>query len=690
MKHKRRPPAPPEHARILRVLTAAAQLCSIAAVAATARTLPAALLAAVVLLIGHVVAYRTRTGQSHLLRGGVFVLLHVVLFAMLIGLFIGLPYPQAQAAMMAMAVVSFGLLTRGNLYSGFGLALINLYVAATLSRDLLFGLFAGGVLGCLLAFFWFADALDGRTRATVMPSPALHPPPARAVRVGLFTRIVLLLVVAVPILALITPRFAGRPPLLPIALNVPVRGGATAQIINPALPLVQIQGTSDGVSNYYYGFDSRLDLSYRGGLSDQIVMYVRSGAWSYWRSHAYDRYDGRTWSQSATDLRLRNRQNAMPFFQLRDAVPGRETFVQTFEIVQPLPNVVFTGGEPLEVHLAARQIGLDPSGGIRIGEPLRPGAVYSVVSMRQEIDPVRLRQANRSYPLDVRTTALQLPESITPRTRELARSLAIGAATPYDYVIAVRDHLLNGYTYDLYPPPQIPNADAVDQFLFIDQRGVCEHYVSAMVVLLRSEGIPARLVSGFSSGTYNPVTGYFEVRANDAHAWVEVYFPGYGWLPFDPTPGFTGAPASGEIASWPLGDLVGSLNLPALPIEQIAADSTGALAAAAIPLGLVLIIGILGVAAWMLRTRMPQRGHVFALEGQPIRNRIFALYHQALRRTRTRRSAGQTVREHASAHPELEHLVEAVEIAAYRPQAPENRLLEQLQADLGAQRHKRP
>src|SRR5262249_14242903 len=162
------------------------------------------------------------------------------------------------------------------------------------------------------------------------------------------------------------------------------------------------------------------------------------------------------------------------------------------------------------------------------------------------------------------------PTTVTQRTHDLAVQITAPVSTEYDKGVAVRDYLLKTYPYDYFPPAQPPNTDAGDQFLFVYKRGVCEHFVSAMVVILRRGGIRARLVAGFGSGTYNAFTNYYEVRANDAHAWVEVYFPRYGWVPFDPTPGWTGDPQTGTVARWVFSGALGELNLPPLPLGEIA------------------------------------------------------------------------------------------------------------------------
>jgi hypothetical protein len=101
--------------------------------------------------------------------------------------------------------------------------------------------------------------------------------------------------------------------------------------------------------------------------------------------------------------------------------------------------------------------------------------------------------------------------------------------------MAVQRWLQRNTEYNLDVPRQPNGVDAVDWFLFDSREGFCEHIASAMAVLLRAEDVPTRLVTGFGPGERNPFTGYYEVREADAHAWVEVLYPGIGWVPYDPT-----------------------------------------------------------------------------------------------------------------------------------------------------------
>jgi transglutaminase-like putative cysteine protease len=435
-------------------------------------------------------------------------------------------------------------------------------------------------------------------------------------------------------------------------------------------------------SEYYYGFSDHLDLGYRGNLSDTIMMYVRSPAWSYWRGYAYDYYDGRTWSQS--DDALLNFQSGRQRRFVFDKDVPEETFVQTFYIAQDMPNVLWAGGTPVEVFFPAEELALDVTGGIKIGQPLNAGMIYSIVSTRQTSDSDKLRSASGAYIDWIRSRYFQLPDSTTLRVRDLAQSITQNALTNYDKVIAIRDYLLSNYPYDYFPPPQAPDTDAVDQFLFVDRRGVCEHFVSAMVVMLRSIGIPARFVVGYGSGAYNSITGYYEVHANDAHAWVEVFFPGYEWVAFDPTPGWTGNPETGPVQTWPLSNLFAGLDLSSLPLGQIFETGMAAFSIIVRPLiGLVLFAAVILMSMRMRKWRIrPGIGNRInrILFRDPARRQIFAAYWSAQRQLHSFRDKTQTVQEHAVDRPELQDMANLVDIAAYRPQPPESSLVERARA----------
>jgi transglutaminase-like putative cysteine protease len=680
----------------LRVLAFVSQVIGVLSLGYGTGLWSVAALSVILLALGHLYSYRHRAKPKRWVRIVVFVLFHLTFGWTYLGIVNAWPHPQAQLAMLAMAVVSWELFKRLNLYSAMGMGLINLYAACTLSRDLAFGGFLLAYFGVLLAFLWRADSEDGRRSNPIVVKPRLASEYARRItpsnrrlpvsRITFYAlRFTFVLILAGTLIFLFYPRFTGVPIAPLLTIRAPMRGQPPSEIINPAVPVVQIEGWSSESSDYYYGFDSQLDLGYRGGLNDTLMMYVRSPVWSYWRSHAFDHYDGRHWAQSSKDLTLVEPAGSYYFRFIYPFPPG-DYFVQTYYIAQLLPNLVYTGGKPTDMIFPADTVSVDFTGGIRAPQALQPDMAYSVWSIRQNFGPEALRAAGMDYPVDVVNTYLQLPDTVTERTRELARDLTRDAPTPYDKAVALRDYLRATYPYNPFPPPQARDSDAVDQFLFVDREGVCEHYASAMIVMLRSLGVPARLAAGYGSGTHNPITGFYEVRAKDAHAWVEVYFPEYGWVPFDPTPGWTGDPQSGPLRHWLFSGAAERAGMGGfdLPTSEIGAATAALFAALSGPLSVIgAVVGALGAVValgwggWALwrwwRDGHPPRPR--GLRAHPNRQRIFAAYRCAQRRLRSRRAPAQTVQEHAVARPELAELAAAVDVAAYRPEPPDEGLV---------------
>jgi hypothetical protein len=671
----------PEKSGWLRTFAAGTQIVGMMAQAAVTGLWPVLLLSLPMLIGGHWYAHRVANGarRRRWPRVLAFIAFHFVFCWLFTGLFIGLPYPQAQFAILGTAVVAAEIFSRMNLNAAIGLGMANLYVAATLTRGYSFLFFLLLYLGLWLAYLWTADRVDGE-KASTRALSASNTPTARrqrpSFRVGWTGRFAGVLMLAAPLVFILTPQFAARPLFMPMTFRLPVEAEPSASVINPALPLVQFQGEINyDESEYYFGFADQIDLSYRGGLSNTVMMLVKSQAWSYWRGYALDYYDGKTWEQSDEQIETVTGVYGQNEFKVNPEGPGYddEWFVQSFYIMQDMPNIIWAGGQPFRVYFAAREIGKDSTGGLRVGSYLQKGMTYSVVSNRVDADPDRLRATDGGpVPDDITAMYLQLPDTITQRTRDLAVEWTLGAETDYDRVIMIRDELLK-YEYDFYPPPQPPGTDAVDLFLFEDQRGVCEHYVSSMVVLLRTLGIPARFVVGYGSGDYNALSGYYTVRANDAHAWTEVYFPDVGWVPFDPTPGWNGDPQTGPVDTWVLSNILQDTVLPRIPVAEIGA--AGAVLFAVIApfiaptLVIALIVGV-GYAAWKLLQRI-QRGRPRRYHRDPSRRAVFRAYRAAQFWTRMRRRPGQTVQEHLSDQSGLDGLREAVEIAAYRPAPPD-------------------
>ena len=166
---------------------------------------------------------------------------------------------------------------------------------------------------------------------------------------------------------------------------------------------------------------------------------------------------------------------------------------------------------------------------------VEPGTAYQVTGARSVAGENELAGAGTEYPEWVRDRYLSLPETVTPRTAELARQLTAAAANPLEQARAIERFVRTTITYDeaVSEPPD--DVDLVDYLLFERQRGYCEYYASAMAVMLRSVGVPSRVVVGFYPGQYDAERGGTLYRQKNAHAWVEVFFPTFGWTAFEPT-----------------------------------------------------------------------------------------------------------------------------------------------------------
>jgi hypothetical protein len=207
---------------------------------------------------------------------------------------------------------------------------------------------------------------------------------------------------------------------------------------------------------------------------------------------------------------------------------------------------LFIAGTPQTIRIKVPYLQFTPSQSFIVVAPaVLPGLTYAVYSfLEDEAAEAAITPAH--LPLPERNELLQLP-SIDHRIEPLAREMAAGARTDAEKANAIESHLRHDYGYTLELLPSAV-ADPLASFLFDRRKGHCEYFASAMVVMLRTQGIPSRLVTGFQSGAYNPITGLQVVRESDAHSWVEAWIAGRGWTTFDPTPVDPGSAAGGVMA----------------------------------------------------------------------------------------------------------------------------------------------
>jgi transglutaminase-like putative cysteine protease len=298
-------------------------------------------------------------------------------------------------------------------------------------------------------------------------------------------------------------------------------------------PQSRITGNSFGRSFTVFG-------EWRSNDRETVVLAASRPL--YLRTSAYDVYTGRGWERS--DGPARRVPAGEPLFTV--PTPERPTVaaavrVETIaiEMRQPIGRNLFTAGSPLQVYapvVVHESGGLPVLGGIESTSPLGTGEAYEVSVAISQATEAQLATAGTEYPEAV--TRLYLDDSlVTDRVAELARQITANTSNPYEQARALARYLTGpDFTYDTTGPEIPRNGDVVDTFLFGDEgrRGYCQYYASAMAMMARSLGLPARVAVGFAPGESIGEGLYLHREAN-AHAWAEIYFPGYGWQIFEAT-----------------------------------------------------------------------------------------------------------------------------------------------------------
>lgn len=307
------------------------------------------------------------------------------------------------------------------------------------------------------------------------------------------------------------------------------------------------------------GFSDNVVLGQIGEIkkNNTVVMRVQTGTQVRypllrWRGIALTTFDGHRWYTRDTERQVRTPGgDGWITVASRADVEGRSAAqVQFVVLLQPIasdalfaPAQVFQlrgnfSTEETSFASAVRHsfLTVDSTGSI-YNQSKNMGQIrYEGVSLLPVARPSNARFAGTSYSPEIRQTYLQLPEDLDARIPELARNITGAENNSYDKALALETYLKThfGYTLKLAATPQ---TDPLAHFLFETKAGHCEYFASAMTIMLRTLGIPSREVNGFLPGEYNDVGGDYIVRASDAHSWVEAYFPGSGWVTFDPTPG---------------------------------------------------------------------------------------------------------------------------------------------------------
>ncbi|HEY7183967.1 MAG TPA: DUF3488 and transglutaminase-like domain-containing protein [Blastocatellia bacterium] len=269
-----------------------------------------------------------------------------------------------------------------------------------------------------------------------------------------------------------------------------------------------------------------------------------------WRGVTLDNYDGQMWNCTCQKAHVKRDVDG---FHLSEAEWGDGDTEQRF-FLEPLAiDAIFVAPQP-RLIAGLSQLDRDQGDGLSTAPHDYYKLDYTARSDTEEIpDEILAQENSRAYPSEIQRRYLQLPDDHDRRIDALAAEVTRGVTTPIEIARRIENYLRSsyGYTLDLR---RVEEGDPVADFLFNTREGHCEYFASAMVLMLRSRRVPARLVNGFQMGEYNDAADVYTVRQSDAHSWVEVYFPRRGqngvWAPFDPTPAAGQSVYGGGLAAW--------------------------------------------------------------------------------------------------------------------------------------------
>ncbi len=429
----------------------------------------------------------------------------------------------------------------------------------------------------------------------------------------------------------------------------------------------------------------------------RAMFQVQAAHAEYWKAEDLDVFNGHAWTVG------NNGAQAAPDPLLGVTHASLTKWTQTIRVTlgsMSTSTMIAAGSANLPAHTGTSILpGASPGTWVS-GSPLGPGDSYEVTAYTPSPSAAQLRSAGTAYPealVPYRTIDVPYPktpgggfpvafasfhsglgvaapagaatveESPYGPAFALATRLASLAGNPYAFVTSVERYLSRGFTYDETPPAR---TFPLESFLFQDRLGYCQQFAGAMALLLRMGGIPARVAAGFTAGTYNSGSHRWVVTDVDAHAWVEAWFPHYGWVRFDPTPGAAPARGGHTKLSATAATALPSGSTPPTPARQPAgarptpsavgrhaahgASSTGLLVAAAV-LGTLLVLLIAG--ALRLRARRPPAAGVLASELE-----------RALARAGRPLSGGTTLaalEERLGASPQASAYVRAIRLARF-------------------------
>lgn len=305
------------------------------------------------------------------------------------------------------------------------------------------------------------------------------------------------------------------------------------------------------------GFAHELTLGQTGELRRQggAVMHVRfeepPPEGLRWRGNALAEFDGWKWYNTYAKPKVHHPNQGL-LKLVDDDQRRRQGRRLNYEVLLHTPpsEAIFVAGLPEHLRIPAPALVETPTGGFKI--PLYDSENFRYVVYSYLGEPAVANQASDGNLTEMERNHNLLLPPVDRRLLALARQVTAPYTDDYRRARAVEEYLRTQYGYSLTPLEREP-ADPLAHFLFERRQGHCEYFASAMAVMLRAVWIPARVATGFLGGTKNPLSGWYVVRANNAHAWVEAWIPGRGWIAFDPTPADpepAGLPAWSRLSLW--------------------------------------------------------------------------------------------------------------------------------------------
>ncbi len=269
----------------------------------------------------------------------------------------------------------------------------------------------------------------------------------------------------------------------------------------------------------------------------ETTLPANSGMVYYWRARSYDSYQNGMWESTITNKETYTPNSGpIPYADWYGRAES-QVFITILTNLRSMyiPGQPITLSRPSELVMLRLADDTVEINSVTVNPIIRPGELFETRVSVANPTIKELRGAGEDYPAEITDRYLQLPRGLPTRIKALAEKIAGDLPTPYDQANAITAYLRSEITY-VSPIPEPPSGqDPVDWFLFKNKQGFCQYYASAEVLLLRSLGIPARYSVGYAQGEPDETRTKFIVRERESHAWPEVYFPGIGWVEFEPT-----------------------------------------------------------------------------------------------------------------------------------------------------------